>query len=456
MNERVSPPPVSPPPATPWLHGLRSNPDDRPQFFQDLIQRYGDVVRWRFLFDIFLLNHPDDIKRVLSAPSEKFSKGTLDYRILALSLGNGLVTNDGPHWVYQRKLMQPLFHNRSINPFDEPINRLTNALAERWARLPAGQSVLMEREMGKLTFEAVGTTLFGVDIEQHADEISKVLEVVNVSTQELRSILLLLLPWLPLKHTRASRDAVARLDRIVFGMINARRASSERRDDILDRLLAARDEDTGAGMNEQQIRDEVVTLLLAGHETSSNGLAWTFWMLTQHRDVEARLLEELSSVLNGRPALSSDLAQLPYLKQVVQESMRLLPPVWAIARRSHQDEIFQGHLVPAGAYITIPIYALHRHPEFWPDPERFDPERFNPNRTEPRHSYCYIPFAAGPRTCIGAGMAMLEIQLVIANLLPRFRMEVPPGARIEPAAKVTLTPKFGMPMTVTPRHAAST
>jgi len=453
MNERVSPPPVSPPPATPWLHGLRSNPDDRPQFFQDLIQRYGDVVHWRFLFDVFLLNHPDDIKRVLSAPSEKFSKGTLDYRILALSLGNGLVTNDGPHWVYQRKLMQPLFHNRSINPFDEPINRLTNALAERWVRLPAGQSVLMEREMGKLTFEAVGTTLFGVDIEQHADEISKVLEVVNVSTQELRSILLLLLPWLPLKHTRASRDAVARLDRIVFGMINARRASSERRDDILDRLLAARDEDTGAGMDERQIRDEVVTLLLAGHETSSNGLAWTFWMLTQHRDVEARLLEELSTVLNGRPALSSDLPQLPYLKQVVQESMRLLPPVWAIARKSHQDEIFQGYRVPAGAYITIPIYALHRHPEFWPDPERFDPERFNPNRTEPRHSYCYIPFAAGPRTCIGAGMAMLEIQLVIANLLPRFRMDVAPGARIEPAAKVTLTPKFGMPMIVTPRQA---
>jgi cytochrome P450 len=349
--------------------------------------------------------------------------------------------------------MQPLFHNRSINPFDAPINRLTDALAERWALLPADQPVMMEREMGKLTFEAVGTTLFGVDIEQHAEEISRILDVVNVSTQELRSILLLLLPRLPLKHTRASRDAVARLDRIVFGMIDARRASSERRDDILDRLLAARDEDSGAGMDERQIRDEVVTLLLAGHETSSHALAWTFWMLTQHRDVEARLLEELASVLNRRPAQSSDLAQLPYLKQVVQESMRLLPPVWAIARMSHQDEVFQGHRVPAGSYITIPIYALHRHPAFWPDPERFDPERFNPNRTEPRHSYCYIPFAAGPRTCIGAGMAMLEIQLVIANLLPRFRMEVAPGARIEPAAKVTLTPKFGMPMLIAPRHA---
>ena len=454
MNERVTPPVAGEIPATPKLYGLRSPPDDRPQFFRELVTRWGDIVRWRFLFDLYVLNHPEDVKKVLSAPTERFTKGTLDYQILRLSLGQGLVTSDGPLWTHQRKLMQPMFHNRSINPFDEPINRLSAALAARWAQLPTDHTLFMEREMAKLTFEVVGTTLFGTDIEQHSNDIAEVLEAVNVSTQELRSFLLLRFPWLPLPHTRKFHRAIAKLDRIVFGMINARRASGNRQADILDRLLAARDEDTGQGMNEQQIRDEVVTLLLAGHETSSNALAWTFWFLTQHREVEAKLLAELDSVLQGRPATSADLAQLPYLKQVVQESMRLLPPVWAVARLSHEDEVFQGYRIPAGSNILIPIYAIHRHPAFWPDPDRFDPERFSPQRTEPRHSYSYIPFSAGPRTCIGASMAMLEVQLVIANLLPRFRMELAPGARIETAAKVTLTPKYGMPMRLSPRAAA--
>lgn len=454
MNERVSSPIPTEAPSTPRFYGLRTAPDDRPRFFQHLTEKWGDVVRWRFLFDVYVLNHPDDVKRVLSAPPERFTKGTTDYRILSLSLGRGLVTSDGPLWAHQRKLMQPMFHNRSINPFDEPINRLTSAMAARWAGLSATDTLFMEREMAQLTFEVVGTTLFGADIKQHAADIAEVLESINVSTQEVRSFLLLMLPWLPLPHTRKFNRALKKLDDIVFGLINARRASGERHDDILDRLLEARDEDSGEGMDEQQIRDEVVTLLLAGHETSSNALAWTFWLLSQHRDVEARLVAELNAVLDGRPAASSDLAQLPYLKQVVQESMRLLPPVWAVARLTHQDEVFQGYRVPAGAYLTIPIFAIHRHPEYWPDPERFDPERFSPHRTEPRHSYSYIPFSAGPRTCIGASMAMLEIQLVIANLLPKFRMEVAPGARIETAAKVTLTPKYGMPMRLTPRAAA--
>lgn len=452
MNEHAKV--ALPVPSTAWMYGLRSRPDERPRFFQQLIERFGDVLRWRFLFDIYVINHPDDVKRVLSAGSDRFSKDTIDYKVLSLSLGKGLVTNDGASWAFQRKLMQPMFHNRVINPFDVPINQLTNALAERWLTRPFDQTLQMEKEMGKLTFEVVGMTLFGVDIERHAGEISKVLEVINVSTQQLGPILAAQLPWLPLPYTRAAREAVATLDRIVYGLINARRASGERREDILDRLLAVRDDDSGQGMGEQQVRDEVVTLLLAGHETSSNALAWTFWLLTRHRDVEARLLEELHTVLGGRPATSADLTRLPYLKQVVQESMRVLPPVWAIARRSQQDETFHGFHVPKGSYLTILPYTLHRHPDYWPDPERFDPERFNPNRTEPRHSYSYIPFAAGPRTCIGAGMAMLEIQLVVANLLPRFHMAVAPGARIETAARVTLTPKFGMPMRVTPRTAA--
>jgi len=453
MNERPLPLESAAPPAptTPFLYGLRDYRRDSLAFLAHLIDRYGDVVKWRMPITIHIVNHPDDVKRVLSAPSERFSKQTLDYRILAGSLGNGLVTADGAAWARQRRLMQPMFHNRAINPFDAPINALTADMLARWARLPPGRPLALEQEMSTLTFKVVGTTLFGVDVEPFAEEIAHILEVINISTHELRA-LLTLLPWLPTPHNRRTQDAVRRLDRIVYGLIDARRRSRERRDDILDRLLAARDEEDGSGMDEKQIRDEVVTLLLAGHETSSNALLWTFEQLARHPDVEARLLEELRRELQGTAATSADLARLPYLKQVVQETMRVRPPVWAIARRSHQDEMMRGYHVPAGAYLMIMPYMLHRHRDFWPEPQRFDPERFSPQRAESRHSYCYIPFAAGPRTCIGAGMAMLEIQLVLASVLPRWRVTPVPGHPLEPAAKVTLKPKYGMPVTLTPRE----
>ena len=440
-----------PAPATPWGYGLRESVTDQLGFFHGLVQRYGDVVHWRSgLLDLYLINHPDDLKKILSAGSDRFPKDTLDYRILEVSLGQGLVTNDGAAWARQRKLMQPMFHNRAINPFDAPINQLTDALASRWENAAPGEVVWVDRDMGRLTFEIVGMTLFGTDIERHADAVAETLEVINVPTHELKS-LLLLWPWLPLPHTLRVKAAVRKLDSIVYELIDQRRRHGSEREDILDRLLAARDEDDGQGMSEQQIRDEVVTMLLAGHETSSNALAWTFYLLSKHPDVEAQLLEELQRELGGRPAVSADLPRLPYLKQVVQESMRVLPPVWAIARRSARDEVFGGYHVPAGSYLMISQWTLHRHEEFWPDPERFDPDRFNPQRTDSRHSYCYLPFAAGPRTCIGASMAMLEIQLVLANLLQRFRFEVAPGHRIEPSARVTLKPKYGMPMRITRR-----
>ena len=453
MNERHLPVEAAaapPPPTTPLLYGLRDYQKNSLSFLEHLVDRYGDVVKWRMPITIHIVNHPDDVKRVLSAPSERFSKQTIDYRILSGSLGKGLVTNDGASWARQRRLMQPMFHNRAINPFDGPINAHTADMLERWAALPPGHRLALEQEMSTLTFKVVGTTLFGVDVEPYTQEIAEILEVINISTHELRA-LLTLVPWLPTPHNRRAHDAVRRLDRIVYGLIDARRRSGERRDDILDRLLAARDEEDGTGMDEKQIRDEVVTLLLAGHETSANALLWTFEQLASHPEVKARLLEELTTELKGAPATSADLARLPYLKQVVQETMRVRPPVWAIARRSHQDEVMQGYRVPAGAYLMIMPYMLHRHRDFWPEPLRFDPERFSPKRTDNRHSYCYIPFAAGPRTCIGAGMAMLEIQLVLARLLPLFRVRPVPDHPVVPLASVTYRPRFGIRATVEPR-----
>ena len=413
---------------------------------------YGDFMCWRGFYDLYLVNHPDFVRPVLSQSYERFSKRTIDYRVLARVMGNGLVSNDGPHWVKQRKLMQPLFSNRNVNGFDGTINRLTSSLMSQWDARAGDEIIWIDREMSRLTFQIVGATLFGGDIERHAGEIAEIQDVVNMRPQEMRA-LMTLYSWIPTPYNLKWKRATRRLDRIVYGMIAVRRRAGTGGGggDILDRLLNARDEETGEGIDETQVRDEIVTLMLAGHETSANALAWTLYLLATHPEVEARLTEDLAARLNGAPATAADLPRIPYLKEIVQESMRIYPPVWAYARRSEQEEEFDGCVLPANGYVAVVPYALHRHPEFWPDAERFDPDRFQPNRSQARHSYCYLPFAAGPRTCIGAGMAMLETQLVLAQIVQRFQVRVVPDHPIETVAKVTLKPRYGLPVTLNRR-----
>ena len=204
-------------------------------------------------------------------------------------------------------------------------------------------------------------------------------------------------------------------------------------------------------MDDRQIRDEAVTLILAGHETSAMALSWTLYLLATHPEIEARLVEHLEAELRGAPAGTEDLPRLTYLKQVVQEAMRIYPPVWGVVRRAEEATELGDYVLPARTWVGIVTWALHRHPEFWPDPERFDPDRFAPERAEERNFFAYLPFAAGPRTCIGAGMAMLEIQLILAQLVPRFRMQVVPGHPIETEAVVTLKPRHGIPVTLSRR-----
>jgi cytochrome P450 len=446
-----TPKPVArrPPPPGPGIWrsfaGYRRNPAT---YFTELAARHGDVLRWRGLMDVYMVNDPDHVRQVLTQAWPQFTKDNIDYRVLEVTMGEGLVTNDGPSWTRQRRLMQPMFHNRVVNAFDTSINAATEALAARW--LARGSAPFMlDRDLSRLTFQVVGNTLFGADIEAHADEVADMLDFMNVNPKTLRG-LLTLVPWVRTPGNRRFSRHLARLDDIVLGLIAARRASGEERGDLLDLLLAARDEDSGAGLPARQVRDEIVTLLLAGHETSATALGWTFHLLAQHPDIEAQLLDELTRELDGRPARAADLARLPMLKQVVQESMRLYPPVWGISRAVTDDVEFGGWRIPAGAYLAILPYALHRHPAYWEDPTRFDPARFSPQRSQGRHSYCYLPFAAGPRACIGAGMAMLEIQLVLARLLQQFRVRMVPGHPVVPRASVTYRPRFGLRATATP------
>jgi len=239
-----------------------------------------------------------------------------------------------------------------------------------------------------------------------------------------------------------------KLDSIVFDIIKAHRDGKGTDNDIVHRLLTIRDPDSGAAMTDQQIRDEILTLMLAGHETSATALNWTFYLLSQNSEIKKRLESELDNVLKGSPAMSFHLPKLPYLKQVIQESMRIYPPVWGLARKSTVDSHFNGFRIPRNSYISVIIYAVHRHPEFWPNPERFDPDRFSPNNNGNRHSYAYLPFSAGPRACIGANMSMLEIQLILAQLLQRFDVIPIPDHPITAHAGVTLKPAHGIAVNV--------
>jgi len=418
-------------------------------YFQKLFAEYGPVVRWRGYMNMYLLNNPDDVRTVLTQAWPRYTKRNIDYRVLRQTMGEGLVTSDGEFWARQRRLMQPMFHARVVNGFDAAINQATAELAARWRTHPANTPLALDREMSRLTFRIVGETLFGAGIEQHAEAVAKLLDDTNVNPKTL-SALLTLLPWLPVPSNLRFKRHMQLLDDIVYGMIRDRRANAETRQDLLGLLLAARDEQD-APLPDKQIRDEAITLLLAGHETSATALDWTFHLLSQHAEVEAELLNELRTVLNGQPATAADLPRLPYLKQVVQESMRLYPPVWGISRRAEQDAEFGGYRIPKDAYVVILPYTLHRHPDWWQEPERFDPARFSATRSEGRHSYAYIPFSAGSRACIGIGMSMLEVQLVLAQLLPQFKVRTLPGHPVIPQPSVTYRPRFGVQVTIAPR-----
>ncbi len=441
------------PPGPSFWQALRAYGGDPAVTMHQLFLRYGEVSRWRGLFTIYLLNNPDHVRQILSQAHPEFTKHLYDYRVLAQAMGKGLVTNDGDAWARQRRLMQPMFHHKVVSTFDQAINAYTRLLATRWHALKAHQPVALEREMGRVTFQIVAATLFGSEIDEHASEMVDILDVLNINTKTPAAFFTLY-PWVPTAHNRHVKRVMGRLNYIVYKIINGRRGSGTATPDLMNRLLSARDETTGAGMEEAQIRDEVVTLLLAGHETSATALQWIFYMLSQYPDVEAQLLHELEQVLCGNPACAGDLVRLPYLKQVVQETMRLYPPIWGIARRATHAQVFGGFEIPAGAYISILPYCLHRHPDYWPEPAQFDPERFSPQQSQGRHAYAYLPFAAGPRTCIGAGMAMMEIQLVLAQLLPQFRVRPVPGHPIEPLATVTYRPRHGMQVFIEKRKEA--
>jgi cytochrome P450 len=417
-----------------------------------LSKTYGDF----FMIEImgtkqYITSDPEIIYEILVKQSSKFIKDK-DYRDtkrgMARFFGNGLVTSNGDFWKRQRKLVAPALHVKRIEGYAETINEFTGDTLANWMH---GAKIDFSAEMTALTLKIVVKTLFSAEVE---DDVEKVGNAMTMIQEYLGEMQFGFIPtWIPtpleLKARRAKRD----LDEVVYRVINERRAGGEVQDngDLMSMLLLAEDED-GNRMTDEQVRDEVLTLFLAGHETTANTLNWTLMLLAEHPEVEAKLHEELDTVLQGRTPTLADLRRLPYTNMVIQEAQRISPPVWMIGREVTEDVTLKGHVVPKGSMIGMFIYGTHHNPKYWESPEVFDPERFSAENEEKIAKFAYLPFGGGPRICIGNSFAMMEAQLILANIAQRYTLRVAPGETVEKAASITLYPKHGLPMMVRERE----
>jgi cytochrome P450 len=416
---------------------------------------HGDLVGARVgPWNVVLAFHPDAVRHVLHDRHALYHKQNVDYRLLKPVLGEGLVTSDGELWRRQRRLIQPSFQRQRIAAFAPLMTaRAETTLARLDGAARTGDVVDVAEEMRRLTLEIATGALFRVEGADLAREVGEAFTIVNRHVLWEFQHPLLALPGvraLPIPESRRARAAVGRLDAIVARIVAERRRRAAPGDDLLAELLAAHDE--RGGMSDRQLRDEVMTMLLAGHETTANGLAWTWHLLAGAPAVADRLAAEATRVLGERAPTAADVPQLAYTRTVIDEALRLYPPVWTFSRTPREDDEILGYRVPAGAVVVMSPWITHRHPEFWPDAARFDPDRFLPARTAGRHRFAYFPFAAGPRQCIGEPFALLEMTLVVAAIGRRFRLTPMHPGPLVPEPLVTLRPRDGVPMRVARRE----
>jgi cytochrome P450 len=408
-----------------------------------------NLIYNRLLFlHSFLINKPEYIEHVLLTNHKNYTKSRFLRRMLGPLLGEGLLISEGEFWRRQRRIAAPAFHNKRIAEFVTVMASCTEAMLARWRSVTGPFDVAAE--MMALTLNIIARTMFSTDVSGDVETVRRLMNIVMTLRPSMLD-LFGLPEWLPRGQPPAYRRAIAEFDALVDRFLAERRADKIDRGDLLSILLAARDPDTGEGMSDKQLRDEILTIFLAGHETTANALSWTWYLLAQHPETEARLHRELDQVLGGRLPNFGDLAALKWTRMVVEEAMRLYPAAHAIARTAIGEDRIGGVRVPAGAIISISIYVTHRNPNLWPEPERFDPERFAPAAVAQRHRFAYLPFGGGPRICIGNSFAIAEAQVIIAAIAQRYRLRLAAGHEVRPIAQVTLRARDGVWVTLEPR-----
>lgn len=421
-----------------YLHGLR--------------KEYGDLVYFkvggRHMYSVC---DAEMTRQVLVVQHRNFTKSRGLELVGKVLLGQGLLTSEGEVHRRQRKMMQPAFHGQAITGYGQIMVDYTREMCARWQD---GEVYDMADEMMHVTMNIVGKCLFDADVRTEAADIGHALDDAMQLFGHVANPLAPLMLKLPLPQTKRMMSARGRINKTIDRIIEVRKADPVKHDDLLQMLLDAVDEEDGSKMSMQQVRDEVVTLFLAGHETTANALTWTLYLLAEHPGVRERMHAEVDAVLGDRPAAVGDMRGLVYTRQVFAESMRLFPPAHTFGRKNIEPFELGGYTIPAGSTLVFSPYAIHRHERYWPEPDRFDPDRWAPGATpadRPKHAY--IPFGGGPRTCIGEPFAWMEGVLILASIAQQWQADLEPGHVVDQEPLITLRPRYGMRMTVTARGA---
>jgi cytochrome P450 len=403
-----------------------------------------DIIARRLLWHrIFIINEPDAIRRVFLDNAHNYTISELSRRVLEPGLGRGLLTSEGETWRHHRRIMAPAFDPRSVVGYAPVMIEVTQELLAKWDALPNFSEVDAAAAMMHTTLHIISRAMFSSNSDEIVDVVERGVGQYQTAVRPGLLDLLHVPEWLTgLVSPRRGSESFDELDdRLLHG-----REPDIRPKQLLACLIAARDSETGGGMTAKEVRAQIVTIFMAGHETTAQALAWTWYLLSQHPAAEAKLHEELANVLAGRTPRHEDLADLRYTRMVIEESMRLYPPAHTLTHQSVAPDEVLGHRIPAGATVLIVPWLLHRKPSLWENPDCFEPERFLPERSAARHRFAYIPFGDGPRVCIGAAFAMEEALLVLATIAQRYRLHLKPGHPVEPQGLITLRPRYGLRM----------
>src|SRR5229473_177809 len=431
-----------------WSFGpLNENPLD---YFTRLAREYGDFAGIRVVnFRTIFINHPDTIEEVLVANARKYIKG----RVLRANrhvFGEGLLTSEGDFWLRQRRLAQPAFHRAQIASYASTMVEYTHRMLDGWR---GGEERDAHQEMMRLTLQIVGKTLFDADVERDAQEVGKSLELLlEIGANFRRTIFV---PhWLSTPTNLRAKREIAQIEKILYRIIGERRASGRDTGDLLSMLLSAQDDD-GSRMTDRQLRDETITLFLAGHETTASTLSWTWWLLARNPRVEAKLHAELDAMLGDCAPTLDDLPRLGYTEHVITESLRLYPAAWGMARLAVEDHEIAGYPVTKGMGVAMAQWVVHRDPRWYDAPEEFRPERWEGDLLKRLPRFAYFPFGGGARQCIGNAFALMEATLILATIAQKYRLRLVPGHPVVPLASITLRPRYGVRVLLESRQTGS-
>ncbi len=431
---------------------LRQIQNEPLALYQGAWREHGDYVRFRVVpgFYMYLLAHPAAIEYVLHTNLKNYRKPDSFNGSVRLLTGGGILTSEGELWRKQRRLMQPAFSRAAATSLGELMTGAVATFVEEWEAAGGEQTIDVLRELMRLGLRIASLALLGTDISSEADAIGEAYRATFEYVSDKMNGRLLPPLWVPTPRNREFRQAKTLLDKVVLELI-ARRRAEPPKNDVLARLLAAQDEDSGVGMTDEQLKDEAITLLTAGHETGGAAAAWALYLLAEHPDVQQALHDEVRGCLGGRLPAVEDLPRMPLATAVFEETMRLYPPAWGMPRETLADDEVLGYPIPAKSTLMLSQLLAHRHPDFWPEPDVFRPQRFlSPPADRPK--FAYFPFGGGPRICIGNHMAMLEGPLVLASLVDRFHFTLVPNQRIVADPTFTLRPKYGVQMVVRKRR----